>query len=423
MRRLDREGFLRWARERRERPLPEEALQTAATIIARVREEGDRALSELTLRYDRVRLSPRELRMGPEEVEEGARACPPEILESLRTIKERIASFHRLQIPSGAQWADGRGNILGWIWQPLRRVGIYVPGGKAAYPSSLLMGAIPARLAGVEEVYVFTPPGEGGRIPSPVLAAAALCGVDAVFRVGGAQAVAAMAFGTETVPRVEKIVGPGNIYVTAAKKLVLGVVGIDGLHGPSEICVVADSSARPLWVAADCLAQAEHGPDSAVALLSPDEGLLREVEESLIREGGEALPAIREGVSLSISSLEEALELAGEMAPEHLHLHLADPWPYLPLVRSAGAVFLGPYAPVAAGDYGAGTNHVLPTGGTARFSSGLSVRDFMRSFHYLYSSPAGVQAWLEPSRRVAEAEGLERHAFSLTLRGKGENQG
>jgi histidinol dehydrogenase len=423
MRRLDREEFLRWARERRERSLPQEALQTAAAIIARVREEGDRALCELTLRYDRVRLSPEEMRVSPEEVEEGVRACPPDLLESLRTMKERIESFHRLQIPAGAQWADGQGNILGWIWQPLRRVGIYVPGGKAAYPSSLLMGAIPARLAGVEKVYVFTPPGEGGRIPSPVLAAAALCGVDGVFRVGGAQAVAAMAFGTETVPRVEKVVGPGNIYVTAAKKLVMGVVGIDGLYGPSEICVVADSSARPSWVAADCLAQAEHGPDSAVALLSPDEELLREVEDRLARHGGEGLRAIEEGVNCPVSSIEEALELAEEMAPEHLHLHLSDPWPYLPLVRAAGAVFLGAHSPVAAGDYGAGTNHVLPTGGTARFSSGLSVRDFMRSFHYLYSSPAGVRAWLEPSRRVAEAEGLERHARSLTLRGKGGDEG
>ncbi len=412
MQRLNREGFLDWARRRRQAPLPAEVLRAAEAIVARVREEGDRALLELTFRYDRVRLSPGQLRVAPEEMEEGMRSCPPDLLSGLREMKERIESFHRLQIPSGAQWSDGRGNLLGWIWRPLRRVGIYVPGGKAAYPSSLLMAAVPARLAGVEEVCVCTPPGEEGRIPPPILAAAALCGVDAVFRIGGAQAVAAMAFGTETVPRVDKIVGPGNIYVTAAKKLVLGVVGIDGLYGPSEICVVADSSAHPFWVAADCLAQAEHGPDSAVALLSPDEELLRQVEEILEPEKAAG------GVSCLVSSLEEALELAEEMAPEHLHLHLADPWPYLPFVRSAGAVFLGPYAPVAAGDYGAGTNHVLPTGGTARFSSGLSVRDFMRSFHYLYSSPAGVRAWLGPSRRVAEAEGLEKHALSLTLRGE-----
>lgn len=425
LRRFAAEDFVRHLERVRRRGFaaPPGAEEAVAAIVAAVREQGDAAVLEFTARYDGVSLPAAALEVAREEIGNAYGLVDEAFLGALRRARERIAAFHRWQLSSGYQFRDEGGNTLGLMVRPLERVGIYVPGGRASYPSSVLMAAVPARIAGVGEVVMCTPPGPAGRVDPAVLVAAAEAGVDRVFRVGGAQAVAAMAFGTERIPRVDKIVGPGNIYVTLAKRLVFGSVAIDGLHGPSEVAVVADAGADPEWVAADLLAQAEHDPLAAAVLVTPEAALVDAVEGALGRLL-EAAPRREvaeralegQGAAVVVRDLEEAFAVVNRLAPEHLEIMVADPFPWLERVRHAGAVFLGYHAPVPAGDYAAGTNHVLPTGGTARFFSGLGVWDFVRTVSYFHGAPGGVTAWAPASVALAEREGLPGHAAAAALR-------
>lgn len=400
--------------------------EAVSGILAAVRERGDAALVEFTARFDGVALDPSALEVPAAAVASAPGRLDAEVREALGRARARIEAFHRRQLPEGYRLEDAGGNVLGVLVRPLQRVGVYVPGGRAAYPSSVLMGAVPARLAGVEEVVVCTPPGPDGRVDPAVLAAAAEAGVSRVFRVGGAQAVAALAYGTDAVPRVDKIVGPGNVYVTEAKRQVFGAVDIDGLHGPSEVGIVADDGADPAWVAADLIAQAEHDPLAVCVLLTPSADLARAVKEELGHQLAEAPRAKiaraaleAQGALVITADLDEAMELANALAPEHLQLMVADPLPWLERVRHAGAVFLGYDTPVPAGDYAAGTNHVLPTGGTARFFSGLGVADFVKTIDYFYSSPGGVAEWGPASLALAGREGLHGHGAAVARRLEG----
>ncbi|MHB9059342.1 MAG: histidinol dehydrogenase, partial [Bacillota bacterium] len=332
-------------------------------IIRTVREDGDAALVEYATRFDGVRLDQDELALTASEVAAGAAACPPEVEAALMAAAENIEAFHRRQRPSSwwEQPIEGGGLLRGQVVRPLDSVGLYVPGGTAAYPSTVLMGAIPARVAGVRRVVICTPPTPTGSVSAPVLAAARLCGISEVYRVGGAQAVAALAYGTRIVPRVDKIVGPGNAYVTAAKRLVSGDVGIDLLAGPSEILIIADDRANPAHLAADLLAQAEHDPLAVPVLMCPSSAILDQTAAELERQGGR-LPRrditerslTNRGALVLVGDLDEAVELAADFAPEHLELQVADPYALLPAVRNAGSVFLGPWTTEAFGDYAAG---------------------------------------------------------------------
>jgi len=386
-------------------------------IIERVRNGGDAAMRELTEKYDghcQIEV-PAELILG------AGRNVPPEIMASLQKAYQRIEAFHQRQLQqSWLQSEDGA--ILGQIVRPLQRVGIYVPGGKAVYPSSVLMNAIPARVAGVEEIIMATPSTAAGIAPV-ILAAAELCGINKIFQIGGAQAIAALAYGTESVPRVDKIVGPGNIYVATAKKIVFGDVDIDMIAGPSEIIIVSDGTGSPAWAAADMLSQAEHDELAAAVLITTDEGFARRVAAELQRQLDElpkkqiAKRALLAGGALIITrTLREAVGVANELAPEHLELFVHNPWDVLPLVRNAGAVFMGYHAAEPLGDYIAGPNHVLPTGGTARFSSALGVDDFIKKTSLLYFSPAGIQGLGQEVIRLARSEDLEAHARSVAQR-------
>ncbi len=356
-------------------------------------------------------------------MEAAAGSLQPEIREALSLAAERIEAFHRRQ--HRESWfveEDGIG-LLGQLVRPLARVGLYVPGGTAAYPSTVLMNAIPARVAGVEELAMCTPAGQAQAIPAAVLAAARLAGIREIYRIGGAQAVAAMAYGTESVRAVDKIVGPGNVYVATAKRMLFGMVGIDMVAGPSEVVVVADETAPADWIAADLLAQAEHDSLASAVCLTPSrrqaEAVCDEVSRRLARlprqeVAGRALE--RFGAVILVPDLPAAIALANGIAPEHLELILEDPWAVLSRVRNAGAIFLGPSTPEAAGDYLAGPNHVLPTAGTARFASPLSVEDFQKRSSILALRPEALRRWSGPITRLAQLEGLEGHAQSLRVR-------
>ena len=416
------DGFLAALRQRGQTPGPE-VVAAVRAILADVRQRGDAALFEHTRRLDGVRLDPCTLRVASSEVEAAAGTLAAEVRDALALAAARIEAFHQRQRRESWLVEDEGVGLLGQLVRPLDRVGLYVPGGSAAYPSSVLMNAIPARVAGVRELAMCTPPGPGGAVPPAVLAAAALCGVSEIYRVGGAQAVAALAFGTESIRPVDKIVGPGNVYVATAKQLVFGVVGIDMVAGPSEVLVIADESAEPGWIAADLLAQAEHDPLASALCVTavPElaEAVGREVERQLERlprreVAGRSLEAY--GAVILVEDLAAAVTLANAVAPEHLELQVADPWLWLSRVRHAGAIFLGAHTPEVAGDYLAGPNHVLPTAGTARFSSPLGVEDFQKRSSLLALRPEALQRWREPIVRLAGLEGLEAHARSLTLR-------
>lgn len=382
-------------------------------ILEAVRREGDPALDRISLELDghEVEEIPRR---AWREAYEGLEA---DLRDALETAKERIEAFYQEELRGGFLKADQDG-ILGQVVRPLLRVGVYVPGGTAPLLSSLLMSALPARVAGVEEVLVASPP----PIHPGILAAAWVAGVDRVFAVGGAQAIAAFAYGTGRIPRVDKVVGPGNRYVVAAKRLVYGAVGIDGLFGPTETLILADGSASPRLLAADLLAQAEHGPDAEPWLLSPDRALLEKVEAELQRQlsslprGEIARKALENGGLVHTKDLEEALELANLYAPEHLCLAVADPLAYLGLVQNAGGVFLGEGSPEALGDYIAGPSHVMPTSGTACFQGGLSVRDFLKVIPVVGLRPERVADLARKGALLARAEALEAHARTLDLR-------
>ncbi len=394
-----------------------------AEILERVRREGDAALVALTGRFDRLRLRPEELRVQPAEIEAARAACDPDDLAALEFAAGRIRAFHERQKPADLDWTDGLGVRLGLRWTPLEAVGIYVPGGRAAYPSSVLMNAIPARVAGVGRV-VMTVPAPGGELSPLVLAAAALAGVDEVWRVGGAQAVAALAYGTESIRPVDKIVGPGNAFVAEAKRQVFGRVGIDSIAGPSEVVVVADGRQRADWIAADLLAQAEHDPLAQSILITDDPALADAVAAEVERQLGElsrpevARASWQDQGAILVAPLERAPELVDRLAPEHLQIVLepAAAESFATRVRHAGAIFLGAFTPEVIGDYVGGPNHVLPTGRTARYASGLSVYDFLKRTTLLGCPPEACAALVPAAGRLARAEGLEAHALAVERR-------
>lgn len=403
--------------ERRGAPADVDA--AVAGIIARVREEGVSALLDYARRFDGVDLAEGDLRVTPEQVEAGAAACPAEVREALGFAAGRIRAYHERQRPRDERWTDDLGVELGWRWTPLDSVGVYVPGGRAAYPSSVLMNVVPAVAAGVGRIAMVTPP---GRLEPAVLAAAQVAGVSEIWRVGGAQACAALAYGAGPIAPVDKIVGPGNAYVSAAKRRLYGVVGIDALAGPSEILVVADGDNDPAWIAADLLSQCEHDPDAQAVLITDDAGLAARVETAVEAELA-ALPT-REVAAASwrthgavvVAPLEDAAALVDAVAPEHAEFLVADPDGLAARVRHAGAIFLGRSTPEAVGDYVAGSNHVLPTSRAARFSSGLSIYDFLKRTSLLRCSPQSFARLGPPTVALADAEGLPAHARSAALR-------
>jgi len=400
--------------------------RAAASILDAVRERGDAALIEYTARFDRWRpASGAALEIAPADLRAALAALPTEERAALEIAAARIRAYHERQRQESWQSTEADGTVLGQRITPLDRAGLYVPGGTAAYPSSVLMSAVAAKVAGVPELVMVTPTPDG-HVNGPVLAAAALAGVDRVFRVGGAQAIGALAFGTQTVPAVDKIVGPGNAYVAAAKRRVFGHVGIDMVAGPSEVLVIADSSANPDWVAMDLFSQAEHDEIAQAILLSPDADLLDHVAASMARQV-QALPrrAIveasidRRGALVRVRDLVEACDLANRIAPEHLELAVAEPEKLLGRIRHAGAIFLGHHASEALGDYCAGPSHVLPTSRTARFSSPLGVYDFQKRSSVIGVSAAGAATLGRTAATLARAEGLEAHALSAEWRFKG----
>lgn len=390
-------------------------------IIADVIARGDDALYDYGERFDGCRLSA--LRVSEEEMADADLAVDGEMKRIMRRAADSIRSYHSRQLRSGYMIADEDGVILGQRVIPLSRVGIYVPGGRAAYPSTVLMDAIPAKLAGVGKIAMTTPPGRDGKVAPVILAAAAIAGVDEIYKVGGAQAVAALAYGTATIPRVDKIVGPGNAYVAEAKRQVYGRVGIDMVAGPSEILVIADGSAVAGHIAADLLSQAEHDKNASAVLLTDSESLAEcvaaEVERRLSvlpREEIARASWENNGKIIVAGSIADAVAISNELAPEHLELCVRDPFGLLPSIQNAGSVFLGADCPEALGDYMAGPNHTLPTGGSARFSSALSVDDFVKKMQYTYYTRDALALKAADIAAFAESEGLSGHARSVTAR-------
>jgi histidinol dehydrogenase len=392
-------------------------------IIADVRKRGDGALIEYTERFDRVKLTQKTLRVSPKELRDALKHLPKEDRRALELAARRIAAFHKKTVEKPFSYTDSLGMRLGQMVRPLDRVGIYVPGGMGAYPSSVLMNAIPARVAGVREVVMVSPPSAESERPE-VMAAAAIAGVDEFYRVGGAHAVAALAYGTTSIAAVDKIVGPGNAYVQAAKRMVYGVVDIDKMAGPSEVLVIADDSAHPDWVAADLIAQAEHGSgDESALMLTPSRKLAEAVAEALVRALADlprarAVEAVLEkrGALVVVRDLEEAFALANRIAPEHLELDIRNPSRWLPKVKAAGAIFLGPMSPAPLGDYLAGPNHVLPTGGSARFASPLGAYDFLKRTSIIEATPNALRKLGPTVARLARMEGFEGHARAMESR-------
>ncbi len=392
-----------------------------SAILQGVERRGDRALFEYTKRFDGVALTAQTVEVSPLEIREALCSVTKQEMAVLTLAAKRIERYHKRQRLETWSYRE-EGVELGQKIVPLARVGIYAPGGLAAYPSTVLMAAIPARIAGVREIVMTSPVGRGGLNPI-IVAAAQIAGVDRIFKVGGAQAVAAMAYGTQTVPAVDKIVGPGNAWVATAKKLVFGRTGIDMIAGPSEILVIADGSADPVVAAADLLSQAEHDELASAVLLTPDEGLARRVSaevkaqlKKLSRESI-AVKAIRDyGLVVVVQDLAEAVEVANRFAPEHLELLVKDPKKLLAGIRNAGAVFLGHYTPEALGDYLAGPNHILPTGGTARFSSPLGVYDFVKRISVLNFDGKALAKYGKPAAEFAAMEGLDAHGKSILAR-------
>ena len=400
------------------------AAELVRRIVGDVRKEGDKAVIHYTKLIDRVNFTPEQFLVSEEEFTAAERDADPKVVESLMKAAENVRRYHQEQKPNSWMTYREQGSILGQSIVPLDRVGIYVPGGTAAYPSSVIMNAVPAVVAGVHEIIMMVPP-KNGKINPYVLIAARAAGVKKIYKIGGAQAIAAMAFGTETIPRVDKITGPGNIFVTLAKKEVYGHVDIDMLAGPSEILIVADKTADPVYTSADMLSQAEHDPLASSIVITDDEELANQVAAEAEKQLAElprreiAQASIdRNGLIVIAEDMMQAMRFANVSAPEHMELLTADPFQLLPYVRHAGAVFLGAYSPEPLGDYFAGPNHVLPTGGTARYYSVLNVETFMKRTSIIsYTQPA-LQAVSEDIIRLAETEGLQAHANAIRLRRK-----
>jgi histidinol dehydrogenase len=391
-------------------------------ILDNVRSRGDRALLDYSKRFDDVKMRAADLVIGPEEMAAAAKRLPARQRKALRLAARRIRDFHSHQVEKSFRYTDKAGVSLGQEIRPVERAGLYVPGGEAFYPSSVLMNAVPASVAGVDEIIAVTPPHAGGE-PDMLLAAAHIAGVHKIIRAGGAQAIGALAFGTRTVPKVDKIVGPGNRWVATAKRLVSGVVSIDMVAGPSEVLVIADASANPEHVAADLLAQAEHGPDSTAICLTTSRRLAEKIESEVLSQL-EQLPraefarqSMRDNGAIVVTrSLKESIALANEIAPEHLELAVRDAEKLVREIRHAGAIFVGHYSPEAFGDYLAGPNHVLPTGGTARFSSPLGVYDFTKRTGVIHAPQSALQALGETVVELAEMEGLTAHGAAVARR-------
>lgn len=401
---------------------------TVREVLQAVQRQGDRALLHYTAEFDRLSLSADQLRVSPAELDAAYQQVSKELLDAIRLARQKIEAFHRQRVPKSWVHFEGDEVVLGKRYNPVDRAGLYVPGGRAAYPSTVLMNAIPAKVAGVPGICICTPPGSEKMISPAVLVAAVEVGVEEIYRVGGAQAIAAMAYGTETIPKVDVISGPGNIYVTLAKKLVYGTVGIDSLAGPSEVLIIADSTANPVYVAADMLAQAEHDPMAAAILITTDEYLAGKVVEAVAAQlSNHPRRTLTEkaianyGVVIVADSLEIAAELSNSFAPEHLELEVKQPWDLLPLIRHAGAIFLGNSTPEAVGDYLAGPNHTLPTSGTARYASALGVETFMKHSSIIQYSPAALQKVAGAIDVLAKAEGLPSHADSVRMRVYGQD--
>ncbi|MDD6771003.1 histidinol dehydrogenase [Inconstantimicrobium porci] len=399
----------------------ESVTKSVADIIEKVKNEGDKALYELTERFDLVKLDSFEVTES--DLNECIEKAGKEFIDALKEAKENIEEYHKKQKANGYIITKNNGVYLGQRVIPLERVGVYVPGGTAAYPSSVLMNVIPAKVAGVDEIVMVTPPDKNGGINPYIGAAAKIAGVDKIYKVGGAQAVAALAYGTETIIKVDKIVGPGNIFVAEAKKMVFGLVDIDMIAGPSEILVVADGKSNPVHVAADLMSQAEHDKIASAILVTTSKKLYEKVEEELKRqcEYLERKEIIKEslknyGKAIICESIEECIDISNIIAPEHLELMVDEPMQYLGLVRNAGSVFLGRYTPEPIGDYFGGTNHVLPTSGTARFFSPLSVDSFIKKSSFIYYSKEAVKKDGRKIITMADKEGLTAHANSIKVR-------
>lgn len=395
-----------------------------ADILADVKENGDTAVKAYCAKFDKAELT--SLEVTPEEIQAAISQVEPEFLDILREAAENIRSFHSRQVRNSFVIADKPGIVLGQKITPIEKVGVYVPGGTAAYPSTVLMDTIPAKIAGCPQLVMVTPPGRDGKVNPAILAAADLAGVNRIFKVGGAQAIAALAYGTESIPRVDKIVGPGNAFVAEAKKQVFGRVSIDMIAGPSEILVIADGKSNPVHVAADLLSQAEHDKLASAVLVTDSEKLAQAVQAELERQ----LPLLprqeiarasieNNGKIIVAETLMAGIEIANEIAPEHLELQVDDPFSYLDAIQNAGSIFLGRSCPEALGDYFAGPNHTLPTSGTARFSNPLSVDDFVKKSQFSYYTPEALAKAADKIAAFAEKEGLRAHGRSVTIRKEG----
>lgn len=401
---------------------------TVREILQTVRRQGDAALLQYTADFDQQVLSVEDLRVRGSEIDAAYQQVSKELIDAIRMAHRNIESFHRQRIPSS--WVSFQGEVvLGKRYSAVDRAGIYVPGGRAAYPSTVLMNAVPAKVAGVERIVMVTPPGNGGLLNPAVLVAAQEAGVTEIYRVGGAQAIGALAYGTETIPAVNIITGPGNIYVTLAKKHVFGTVGIDSLAGPSEVLIIADSTANPIHVAADLLAQAEHDPIAAAILITTDASLAEQVVLEVAQQlEGHPRQTLTEkaianyGAAIVVDNLEIAANLSNEFAPEHLELEVEDPWALIDHIRHAGAIFLGHSTPEAVGDYLAGPNHTLPTSGAARYASALSTETFMKHSSLIQYSPSALNQVASAIARLTEAEGLPSHGASVELRTQPKNR-
>lgn len=402
----------------RKKTLSEGARKSVEEIMDRVKTEGDKALFELTEKFDGVRLNADNIRLSDEEIRAAYAEVSPELLGALRRAKANIEEYHKKQLLPGALEETAPGAKTGYMIRPVECAGIYVPGGKASYPSSVLMTAVPAKVAGVGNIVMCTP----GTSPLTIVAAAE-CGVSSIYRIGGAQAIAAMAYGTASVPKADVICGPGNMYVTEAKRLAYGDAGIDMIAGPSEILIVADTSADPEFIAADLLSQAEHDEMAMAILVTPDERLAKAVSDAVDRRvkqlpkaaiAGKSIDSF--GTIITASDLTECVDIANEIAPEHLELCVNDPDGLLPLIRNAGAVFMGHWSPEPLGDYYAGTNHVLPNGGTARYFSALGVSVFVKRISLIKYDENALRSCADDITALAESEGLTAHANSIRVR-------
>ncbi|MET3664952.1 histidinol dehydrogenase [Caulobacter sp. 1776] len=410
-------AFKAFLDERRGSPADVDA--AVAEVLDAVRTQGIDAVLDYTRRFDKVELTAETIRVTAEEIEQGAADTPAHVREAIAFAAARIRAYHARQRPADQAWTDEAGVELGWRWTPLEAVGVYVPGGRAAYPSTVLMNAVPAQVAGVDRIAMVTPP---GKLQPAVLAAAKEAGVTEIWRVGGAQAVAALAYGAGPIQSVDKIVGPGNAYVTAAKRRLYGVVGIDALAGPSEIVVVADAKNNPDWIAADLLSQAEHDPAAQSILITDDEAFAAAVEAAVIERlktlvtGEDAAASWRDHGAVIIAPLAESPALVDAIAPEHVEFAMDDPERLSDRVRHAGAIFLGRVTPEAIGDYVAGSNHVLPTSRAARFQSGLSLYDFIKRTSIVKCDAASFGVLGPHTVALAKAEGLPAHALSASMR-------